>query len=132
MDEVTIVTDNRVGALAAIAESLGGAGVNIEAISAYEQGGNAVFRVLTGDPASAKKLAEKIPGVSEVSLSEVIVVKLPNRPGELGKLTRKLANRSIDLQSLYIVSRSNEHTEVAVRPSPEHLGQAREALGIRR
>ncbi len=132
MDEVTIITDNRVGALAAIAEALGGAGVNIEAISAYEQGGNAVFRVLTGDPNSAKKLVEKVPGVSGVSLSEVVVVKLPNRPGELGKLTRKLANRGVDLQSLYIVSRSNEHTEVAVKPAGAQVEKTKEALGIRR
>ena len=131
MKEVTIITENRVGTLAGIAEMLGGVGINIEAISAYEHEGKAVFRLLTADPTTAKKTLEKGPGIKGISVADVIVLKLINRPGELGKITRKLANRGINLESLYIVSRGNEHTEVAIKPAAEDVEKAREALGIR-
>ena len=105
MKELSIITDNRIGTLANVTEALGGVGINIEAIAAYEQGGKAVFRVLTNDATSARKSLEKTPGITGVVVSDIIVLKLDNRPGELGKLTRKMANRGIDLESLYIVSK---------------------------
>jgi hypothetical protein len=54
-----------------------------------------------------------------------------NRSGELGKITRKLANRGINLESLYIVSRASDFTEVAFKPAPEHFEKAKETLGIK-
>ena len=128
MKELSIVTDNRIGTLANIAEALGGVGINIEAIAAYEQGGRAVFRVLTNDSTSARKALEKAPGVKGIVVSDVVVTKMTNRPGELGKLTRKMANRGIDLESVYIVSKKEDYTEVAVKPVEEHLLKVQELL----
>lgn len=129
MKEVTILAPNKVGALAIISEALGSVGVNIEAISAHEKNDSAVFRVLTNDVTTALKALGKLPDF-RASEDEVIVVALDNRPGELGKLTRKLANRNINLESLYIVSRKNEKTEVAIKPSKEDFAKTREILGL--
>ena len=63
--------------------------------------------------------------------AEVIVVKMINRPGELGKLTRKLANRGVNLESLYIVSRKMDITEVAIKPVDEQFDLAKEILGVK-
>lgn len=131
MKELSIITDNRIGTLANVAEALGGVGINIEAIAAYEQGGKAIFRVLTNDATSARKSLEKTPGISGVVVSDVIVLKLDNRPGELGKLTRKMANRGIDLESLYIVSKTGENTEIAIKPIEEHSEKVKGLLGIK-
>lgn len=130
MKELSIVTDNRIGTLANVAEALGGVGINIEAIAAYEQGGRAVFRVLTNDELSARKALEKAPGVKGVVVSDVLVLKMMNRPGELGKLTRKMANRGIDLESVYIVSKKEDYTEVAIKPIEEHLEKVRDILKL--
>jgi len=131
MKELSIITDNRIGTLANVAEALGGVGINIEAIAAYEQGGKAIFRVLTNDATSARKSLEKTPGITGVVVSDVIVLKLDNRPGELGKLTRKMANRGIDLESLYIVSRMGDYTEIAVKPIEEHSEKVKGLLGVK-
>jgi len=132
MKEITVIVENRIGTLANIAEALGGAGVNIEAIAAYGQGTNAVFRLVTKDPASAKKALDKINGVQSISIADILVIKMPNRPGELGKLTRKLANRKVDLESVYIIGKTDHaFTEVAVKPVEEHLSLAKDALGIK-
>lgn len=131
MKELTIVAKNEVGALAQVAEALGSVGVNIEAISAYGKDGDAVFRIITPDPASAVKSVSKLPAVKKVHEAEVIVLKMINRPGELAKITRKLANRGVNLESLYIVSRKIDTTEVAIKPVDEHFALAKDILGLK-
>lgn len=131
MKEVTIVTANEVGALAKVAEALGGVGVNIEAIAAYGKEGDAIFRIITNDSATVAHTVPKVPGVKRVSAADVIVLKLINRPGELGKITRKLANRGVNLESLYIVSRKQDYTEIAVKPEDTQFELAKEVLGVK-
>jgi hypothetical protein len=130
MKELIVTAKNQVGTLAAVAEALGGVGVNIEAISAYGSGEKAFFRIITEDVISAVKSLSRISGL-KVEESDIVVLKMLNRPGELGKITRKLANRGVNLESLYIVSRKNDYTEVAFRPSQADLEKAREVLGIK-
>jgi len=131
MKEITVIASNEVGSLAAVAEALGAVGVNIEAISAYGRDGDAVFRIITNDYATAIKSLSKVPTVKKVSEADVLVVKLINRPGELGKITRKLANKGVNLESLYIVSRKQDFTEVAIKPEANQIQLAKEVLGIK-
>ncbi len=56
---------------------------------------------------------------------------MQNRPGELGKMTRKLANKGVSLESLYIVSRKQDFTEVAIRPHEKDVAKARDVLGVK-
>jgi hypothetical protein len=130
MKELIIIAKNQVGSLATVAEALGAVGVNIEAISCYGFAEKAFFRVLTADSSSATKALSKIPEV-KVQESDILVMKMLNRPGELGKITRKLANRGVNLESLYIVSRKNDYTEVAFKPTSFDMDKAREVLGIK-
>jgi hypothetical protein len=53
-----------------------------------------------------------------------------NRPGELGKITRKLSSRGVNLESLYIVSRKEDYTEVALKPAEADFDKAKEILGL--
>lgn len=130
MKEIIVVAGNEVGSLADVSEALGSVGVNIEAVSAYGLDGKAVFRFITNDVTTALKALSKLPGV-EIKEADTIVYKMINRPGELAKITRKLANRGVNLESLYIVSRKQEVTEVAIRPAIADMEKAREVLGIK-
>lgn len=130
MKELTVRASNAVGSLAAAAEALGSVGVNIEAISCYGTESKAIFRILTADVATAMKVLSRIPDI-RVEESDVLVVKMINRPGELGKITRKLANRGVNLESLYIASRKNDFTEVAIKPAAADFEKAREVLGVK-
>jgi len=125
MQEITIITQNKVGALAEICELLGKNGVNIEAISAYGLGDSGVIRLVTGDVATASRALGTKKGVS-VKTSEVLVVKLNDQPGELGKIARKLARAEVDIESLYILSRERGVTEVAIRA--DDIEAARRAI----
>ncbi len=130
MKELLITAKNQVGSLAAVAEALGSVGVNIEAISCYGFAEKAFFRVITVDSTSATKALARVPDV-KVQESDVVILNMLNRPGELGKITRKLANRGVNLESLYIVSRKNDYTEVAFKPAAADIAKAREILGVK-
>jgi hypothetical protein len=131
MKEIMVIAGNEVGSLAAVAEALGSVGVNIEAISAYGLDGKAIFRIITADVTSAVKALSKVPNV-EIKEADAIVYKMINRPGELAKICRKLANRGVNMESLYIVSRKQEFTEVAFRPAGEaDMEKVKEVLGIK-
>lgn len=130
MKEITIRADNKVGALADVAELLGGLGVNIEAISAHGKEEHAIFRIITSDSKTAMKHLAKLPGV-KASESDILVVEIPNRPGELGKIARKLANKGIDLESTYIMGKLTNTTEMVIKPTKESFEKAREALGLK-
>ncbi len=130
MKEILVVAGNDVGSLASVAEVLGSVGVNIEAISAYGLDGKAIFRIITNDVSTTLKALAKIPEV-KVKEADAIIYKMANRPGELGKVTRKLADKGVSLESLYIVSRKQDFTEVAIRPAEKDLDRARDVLGIK-
>ncbi len=130
MKEILVVAGNDVGSLAAVAEVLGSVGVNIEAISAYGLDGKAIFRIITNDVSTTLKALSKLPEV-KVKEADTIIYKMANRPGELGKITRKLADRGVSLESLYIVSRKQDFTEVAIRPADKDFDRARGILGVK-
>ncbi|MEW6528543.1 MAG: ACT domain-containing protein [Candidatus Micrarchaeota archaeon] len=130
MKEITARTKNRVGALADIAELLGNFGINIESISAYGSGEEAIFRIVTNDSTTAMKHLAKLPGV-KVSESDILIIEMPNRPGELGKITRKLANKGIDLDSVYLIGKLVDTTQVIIKPSPESFKKAKEVLNLK-
>jgi hypothetical protein len=130
MKEITVIAGNETGSLAAVAEALGNTGVNIESISAYGVENKAIFRIITSDSATAVKALSKLPGV-KVHETDTLTYRMINRPGELGKVARKLANRGINLESLYILSRKQDFTEVAIRPLLKDMAKAMEVLGIK-
>ncbi len=113
MKEVTIVTKNRVGALADMCEALGKFGVNIQSISAQGLGDSGVIRLVTTDEKTAKNVLEKA-GFGVV-LGDVLTLKLFDRPGELGKMTRKLADANINIECVYLLGKNKGYTEVAIK-----------------
>ena len=127
MEEITIIGENRVGLLAQIAEMLGGEGVNIESISAHGQDDKAIIKLITNDVNSAIKRLSSLSTI-EIKHSPILVVELINRPGELGKITRKLANRGINLESVYVIGSGKDFLKIAIKPSEEHFEKAKEII----
>ncbi|HQT44478.1 MAG TPA: ACT domain-containing protein [Candidatus Micrarchaeota archaeon] len=124
MEEITIVTENKVGILADVCELLGSNGINVEAISAQGLGGSGVIRVITGDVTSATRALDKA-GV-KYNQSEVLVVKVNDTPGELGKIARRIAKNSINIECMYLLSKNKGVMEVAIKT--DNLPLARRAL----
>jgi hypothetical protein len=123
MKQLTILTENKVGALADVCTELGNNGVNIKAITAQGQGDYGVIRLVTEDEVTSKKALEKMG--FKVSVSDILIVNLPDRPGEMAKVARKLSNAGVDVECVYILGRENDKVQVAIKPSSiEHATRA--------
>jgi hypothetical protein len=97
--QLTVTLENRPGALAELCTELAKVAVNIEAIQASDTNPIGPVRLLVSHPDAEKKVCERL-GV-KYSEERVLAILVKNRPGSLGRLTRKLADKGINVEYLY-------------------------------
>jgi hypothetical protein len=101
--DFTIVAPHSKGSLAKLAEELGREQINIEGLCAVEQNGSIIFHLLTTDKPATKRVVDKV-GYKVTNETEVIVERIEDRPGTLGKVTRHLADAGINLTTVYVAT----------------------------
>jgi hypothetical protein len=101
--DITVVMDDRPGMLAAMAEALGKAGVNIDGLAAITTGGKGYVHVLVEDAAAASA-ALKSAGIDVGEMRDVLVLEVDNTPGILGAISRKIADAGVNIEQAYIAS----------------------------
>ncbi|MEM3399836.1 MAG: ACT domain-containing protein [Candidatus Micrarchaeia archaeon] len=102
----TIIEEDRIGLLADISEALAREGINIESMSASTISGRAVIHITTATEKNVREILRK--NGFNVLPSNSIVVKLVNKPGELSKVARLLADNGINIENVYLVFESND------------------------
>jgi hypothetical protein len=105
LKDLTIELEEKVGTVAAVAEALGKAGVNIEGICGFVVGGKGVGHVLVEDAGKARQALQSA-GARVTGEQDAIVVEIDDRPGSLGKLTRKIADAGVNLNAVYLATRT--------------------------
>ncbi len=101
MKDLAISLENRPGALADMGEALGRAGVSVEGGGAWVVGGKGVAHFLFEDGAAARR-ALQAAGIQVVTEREVLVQRLKQDvPGQLGLLTRRMAEAGVNIEVLY-------------------------------
>ena len=101
MRDLAVDLENRPGALARMGEALGAAGVSIEGGGAWVVDGRGVAHFLFQDGAAARKALEAA-GIRVVVDREVVVQRLKQDvPGQLGLLTRRMAEAGVNIEVLY-------------------------------
>jgi len=101
--DFTIVAPHSKGSLATLAEELGREKINIEGLCAVEQNGSAILHLLTTDRAATTRAIAAI-GYQVSRETEVIVERVENQPGALGKVTRRLADAGVNLTTAYLAT----------------------------
>ncbi len=71
------------------------------------------MKIVTDDEVTAKAALSRVPGIS-FELKDVIVVRLPDKPGELAKVTKRLAKAAINVDSIYILGKEGSTTEMVL------------------
>ena len=98
--DITVLMENRPGALADVAEALGKAGINIEGMCGFVSAGQGVGHLLVQDPAAARRA---LSGLCEIrDEREVLVVELEDRPGALGDVARRMAEAGVNVELGYV------------------------------
>jgi hypothetical protein len=105
MKELLVLARDRIGLLADLAYILGQANINIESISADTLGDKAVMHIIVSDDKLGKDILEK--GGFIVMSSDAIVIKIMDRPGELAKVARMLADAKIDIKNVQLLTKEN-------------------------
>ncbi len=108
---------DRPGELAGVVQALSSAGVNIEGIAEVE----GVVHVLARDP-NAARTALRSGGYTIEGEVEVLVLPLPDRPGELSMIMQRLADASVNVRFVYLA------TETRVVIGVDDITQARQVL----
>jgi hypothetical protein len=115
VQDLTIELENRPGALAAMCEALGNAGVSIEGGGAFTVEGRGVAHFLFADGRSARRALESA-GIRVVAQREVVLLRLRQAvPGQLGELTRRMSVAGVNIETLYS---DHDHQLVLVVDDP--------------
>jgi len=97
--QYTLLLENRPGSLAEVCSELAAKAVNIQAIMTSDVRGWGAVRVVVNHPETARKVLEAI-GL-KFTEEEVLAILLSDRPGALGRVTRKLAEHRINIDYAY-------------------------------
>lgn len=101
MQDLEIELDDRPGALAAMGAALGAAGVSIEGGGAFVVDGHGVGHFLFADGEVARHALEA-KGIRVRRINEVVLQRLDQQtPGQLGLLTRRMAEAGVNIRVLY-------------------------------
>jgi hypothetical protein len=97
--EFTVTIEDKPGALAKCFLALAEHGVNILAFQSYVEERESLVRLLVDNVASAKAVLGGLRAIFEET--DVAIVRLANRPGELGRAAARLGERQINIDYSY-------------------------------
>ena len=125
MKQFDIFIKNRPGELARVAETLAMNGINIVAIVS-ERTRKPIIKIVTNDEQSTRSALSN--GKFKFEEYELLVLELSDRPGELVKIARKLANRGLNVESIHILGKRDENTRIGL--VIDNIEKAKEVLRL--
>lgn len=111
--EIVVEVHDKPGALADIGEILGAADVNIVTAAVFTHRGKGLIHLVVDDASSALA-ALKRADISVDDVRDVMSVTLEDRPGELGRYARSLADAGVNISTLYIAGERAGEKELIV------------------
>ncbi len=112
MIQLDVDVADRPGELGKLAAILGAAAINIDAMSANSGGGHSYMSLIVDQPSKARQFLDKA-GYSS-STRTVLVVRIPDRPGALADLARKLGDAGVDIQSVVHLETMGDDVQLAI------------------
>jgi hypothetical protein len=101
--DYTIMLPNRPGVLANITAKLGKAGINVEGLSGTQYHDKVVLHMLFDKADEAQALLYKN-SITIMSVRDVLVVPVKNKPGALAELAQKMANAEVNIDFIYFAA----------------------------
>jgi hypothetical protein len=122
--QLTVYIDNRKGTLAALAAFLGRHGVNIYGLTLADTEAHGHVRLIVDDPEKARQLVEDSGEL--VAAREVLLIRVANEPGELGRVLNALAAHDLNIE--YGFSSGGPDDEKGLVLVPSDMARALEVL----
>ncbi|MCD6477254.1 MAG: hypothetical protein J7K26_03820 [Candidatus Aenigmarchaeota archaeon] len=125
MRQFEVKVKNNIGDLANVTEAIAAAGVSLKAIATEERGDHGIIKFITDNEDLTREALKK--AGHDFNEFEIIPAKLLDKPGELAKFSRILANLGINIQSIFLLDRNKGTVNIAFKV--DNLAKAREILG---
>jgi hypothetical protein len=100
MKDLTVILEDKPGALADLGDATGGASINIEGMCATTSGGKGEIHILVDDAGAARGALEGA-GMEVGDDRDVLVVEVEDRPGTMAAVTRKLGDAGVNIEFAY-------------------------------
>ena len=119
--QVSLFLENKNGSLARVCKIMGEENINIRALSIADTTDFGVLRLIVNDPESAvEKLKDKD---FLVSLTEVVGIKVQDKPGSLSAVLDKLEDEGVAVEYMYaLYDDSHKVAQVILRLSDNEKG----------
>ena len=104
--QLSVFLENRSGRLAEMTKILGNANINLAALSIAETSDFGIIRMIVSNPEEGLKILKE--NNFSVSLTEVICLSTPNKPGSLAQTLSVLSNHNISIEYMYAFSLGEE------------------------
>lgn len=112
MKQITIITDNQSGEVAAIANLLGELEINIEDFEVEKAAGHGVI-TLTVDRYDQALHALRDAGFQAVT-QDALLVRLEDKPGALARIANRFQEKGIHFRSMHILQRQKGYAHVSI------------------
>ena len=104
MKDLTVILENRPGALADMGEALGKNGINMEGLCGFPLKGEGIVHILVEEETTAQYVLESA-GFEVRAIREVLILDIGNvvgKPGSGGKLARNIGNVGVNIDLIYL------------------------------
>jgi hypothetical protein len=120
VDQISVFIENRLGTLAELTEIVGGAGIDLRALSLADTADFGVLRLIVDNPGKAVELL-RAAGFT-LSMTKVLAVPIDDAPGGLAKVLRILADEKISVEYSYaFITRRQGKAYVVLRVENNEL-----------
>jgi hypothetical protein len=97
--QISIFMENRAGRLSEVMQLVGDAGVNIRALSLADTSDFGILRLIVNDVDKAISALRK--AGHTVSVTDVVAVEVPDRPGGLAGILTPLSAANVNVEYMY-------------------------------
>jgi hypothetical protein len=111
--QLSVFLENKSGRLNEVSNILGKAGINMSAFTVADTSEFGILRLIVSDHEKALKVLRE--NSFSVSLTDVICLNCPNKPGALGKALQILSDNEVSIEYLYAYS-VVESANVVLKP----------------
>lgn len=114
VEQISIFIENKSGRLAEVTRVLGDAGINIRTLSLADTSDFGILRLIVDQTDKAKAVLKE--NAFTVSKTEVVAVKVPDKPNGLHGILHALDSGKINVEYMYaFVERSGEDAVIIFR-----------------
>ncbi len=112
--QISLFVENREGSIYKMARILGDNGINMKAFSLAESADFGILRMIVSDINKAEEVLRK--AKYAVTITDVVKLTLPDKPGSLADVLEKLAASEVFIEYMYAFSQ-NDEAVIVIRPT---------------